>query len=308
MTIDPRHLSNLLAVANYGSFNKAAAALGISQPALSNSISRLERRLGFKVLDRTRRGCAVNEYGRILLQSARTVEALIDQTAEALRLKRLGIAGPLRVGATPSMLLKFMPDVMASVLKNEEPVQISVVEGLDDQLLPALRSGDLDLVLGPTADSALPADLIEEVLFSDTFSIGVGPRNPLANRRIVSLRELTNSPWVLPGPGSAYRRYVEALFMAAKLPWPADSVVSDNLQLVESIVASTNRVTVVTQVQASTHNFWRLKTIPLRGAGRRSLSIKWRRAGELSELGQRIVRAAHQVAAVHQQLGRRAQV
>jgi LysR family transcriptional regulator, regulator for genes of the gallate degradation pathway len=305
MKIDPRHLVNLLAIADYGSFNRAAAAKGLSQPALSNSIAQLERRLGYPVLHRTRRGSEVNEYGQILLQGARTVEALLSQTAEQLRMRRLGIDGPLRIGSTPSMTLKFMPDLMSLVLKSGEAVQISLTDGLDDQLLPALQGGDLDLVLGPASGAALVSDLTEEPLFDDSFSIGIGPKNELAKRRSVSLTELRDYPWVLPGPGSAYRRYLEALFMTAGVPWPSDSIVSNNLQLVESIVTQANRITVVTQLQVFAHNFWRMRTIPLRGAGRRALSIKWRRAGALTPLAKKVVQLAHVVAAKCQEAERR---
>ena len=77
MAIDPRQLANLLAVAKHGSFNRAAAALGLSQPALSNSIRQLERRLGVSVLDRTSSGSTLNEFGNILIRQAQTVEALL---------------------------------------------------------------------------------------------------------------------------------------------------------------------------------------------------------------------------------------
>ena len=300
MKIDPRHLVNLLAVATHGSFNRAAQARGLSQPALSNSIAQLERRLGFPVLERTRRGSEVNEYGKILLQGARTIEELLTQTTEQVRLKRLGVSGPLRIGATPSMTLKFMPDLMSSLLKSEGTVQISLTEGLDDELIPALQGGRLDLVLAPGSGAALPPDLLEEALFDDSFRVGVGPKNPLAKRRSLSLLELREAPWVLPGPGSAYRRHVEALFVAAGVSWPTDSIVSNSLPLVESIVTLTNRVTIVTQLQATVHNFWRMRAIALRGAGRRTLSIKWRRAGALSPLAAHVVQMAHQVAASYQ--------
>jgi LysR family transcriptional regulator of gallate degradation len=297
MKIDPRHLVNLLAVANHGSFNRAAAARGLSQPALSNSIAQLERRLGFSVLNRSRRGSEVNEYGRILLQGARTIEALLAQTAEQVRLKRLGIAGPLRIGATPSMTLKFMPDLMVRLLHDQAAVQISITEGLDDELLPALQSGSLDLVLSPASGSALPRDLIEQALFDDSFGIGVGPKHALAKRRSLTLSELSDYPWVLPGPGSAYRRHVDALFLSAGVSWPQNSIVSNSLPLVESIVTRTNRVTVVTRLQATMHNFWRLRAIPLRSGGQRTLSIVSRRAGQLSEQAARVVQMAHELAA-----------
>jgi DNA-binding transcriptional LysR family regulator len=294
-----------LAVADHGSFNRAAAARGLSQPALSNSIAQLERRLGIRVLDRTRRGSQVNDFGKILLEGARTVDAVLKQTAERVRLKHLGVSGPLRIGSTPSMTLKFLPDLMAILLKDSGAVQISITEGLDDQLVPALQAGELDLVLGPSFGSALPSDLIEDELFYDSFSIAVGPRHALAKRRSLLLAELKDQPWVLPGPGSAYRRHVEALFLNAGVSWPADSVVSNSLPLVESIVTLTNRVTVITRLQAIAHNFWRIRAIPLRGAGVRTLSVKWRRAGDMPPLANRLMQIAHELAASYQEVQRK---
>ena len=304
-TIDPRHLVNLLAVANYGSFNRAAAARGLSQPALSNSIALLERKLGLSVLTRTRRGSEVNEYGKILLRSAQTLEALLAQTAELVRNKQLGVEGPLRIGASPSITLKFLPELMSRVLRSQTAVQVSLVEGLDDQLISGLQAGAFDLVLGTFLGNSLPADLTEEPLFADSFGIGVGQKHPLAKRRSVSLTELRDHPWVLPGPGSAYRRHVEAIFQTAGVPWPVDTVVCNSLALVESIVTQTGRVTVVTQLQTTMHNFWRLRTITLRGGGQRTLSIKWRRAGQLTPLAARVVKLAHEVAVTYEAAERR---
>lgn len=256
-------------------------------------------------MDRTRRGSQVNDFGKILLEGARTVDAVLKQTAERVRLKHLGVSGPLRIGSTPSMTLKFLPDLMAILLKDSGAVQISITEGLDDQLVPALQAGELDLVLGPSFGSALPSDLIEDELFYDSFSIAVGPRHALAKRRSLLLAELKDQPWVLPGPGSAYRRHVEALFLNAGVSWPADSVVSNSLPLVESIVTLTNRVTVITRLQAIAHNFWRIRAIPLRGAGVRTLSVKWRRAGDMPPLANRLMQIAHELAASYQEVQRK---
>jgi hypothetical protein len=60
-------------------------------------------------------------------------------------------------------------------------------------------------------------------------------------------------------------------------------------------------VTVITRLQTSAHNFWRIRAIPLRGAGRRTLSVKWRRAGDMSPLARRLVYLAHEVAASYQE-------
>lgn len=301
MAIDPKHLANLLAVAQHGSFNRAATARGISQPALSNSIAQLERKLGVKVLDRTRRGSELNEFGKLLVHGAQTIEAVLLQTHEQLRLKKLGIEGPLRIGATPSLTLKFLPDLMTELLKQTPPVEITLTEGLDDQLLPALQAGELDLMLGPISGVfSAPNDVVEDALFDDPFGIGIGPQNALSKRKSLTLAELQNQPWVLPPPGSAYRRHVESLFVAEGVNWPANTVITSSLSLVEAIVTQSNRITLITELQAALHNTWRIRAIPLRSGGKRTVGIRWRRAGQLSALAKRAVQIAHDLAHSYQ--------
>jgi DNA-binding transcriptional LysR family regulator len=307
MKIDPRQLLNLLAIAEFGSFNRAAAARGLSQPALSHSIAQLERRLGFEVLDRTHRGSAVNEYGQILLQGARCLEAQIAHTIEAVQLKRLGVCGTLRIGATPSMMCKFMPDLMVNLLNGSDALQICITEGLDDTLVPALRDGFLDLILGPLVGAELPPDLTELPLFDDDFCIGVASKHELAKRKSLSLSELQDFPWILPCPGSAYRRYVESLFLTAGLQWPANSVQCDTLSLAEFIVNNTNRITVVTRLQAARHNASDMRAIAIKGGGRRTLAVLWRRACHLSPLAAKFVQAAEQLATSYRPSSRKLQ-
>lgn len=294
--IDPRHLANLLSIAKHGSFNRAAAARGISQPALSNSIAQLERRLGVQVLDRTRRGSELNEFGKILVRNASVIDAVLQHTVEEVRLKRLGVEGPLRIGVVPSLAIKFIPDVLALLLKQHQNLSVTVVEGLDDQLLPALLTGELDLVLGPLAGVfPSPPEIAEEELFQDRFAIGVGPHHALRSRRSVTLTELRDHPWILPLPGNSYRRHIEALFMTEGVPWPDNCVLTSSLVLVESLLAQSDRVTMITELQATMQNTWRIRSIPLKGGGQRTIGFKWRRSANLSGLASQFVECAHQI-------------
>jgi LysR family transcriptional regulator, regulator for genes of the gallate degradation pathway len=296
VNIDPRYLANLLSIAKHGSFNRAAMACGISQPALSNSIAQLERRLGVQVLDRSRRGSQLNDFGKILVRNAEVIEAVLQQTADEVRLKRMGIEGPLRVGVVPSLMAKFMPDLMAVLLRQHQSISITVVEGLDDQLSPALLSGSLDLVLGPLA-GIFPAseEIVEDALFEDPFSIGVGPSHPLKDRRSVSLSELRDAPWILPLPGNNYRRHIEALFMTEGVPWPSNCVHTSSLTLVESVLAKTDRIAMITELQANMQNIWRIRSIPLKGGGKRMMGLKWRKAGKPSAAVSHFAQIAHDV-------------
>ena len=296
MNIESRYLANLLSIAEHGSFNRAAAARSISQPALSNSIAQLERRLGVKVLDRTRRGSQLNEYGEVLVRTAKIIDAVLQQAVEEVRLKRMGIEGPLRIGVVPSLAIKFMPDVMADFLKHHRTLSVTLVEGLDDLLLPALLSGELDLVVGPVAGVfPAPPEIIEEELFEDPFSIGVGPNHPLRDRRVLTLTELRDSPWILPLTANSYRRHIEALFMAEGVAWPENCILTSSLSLVESILAQSDRVTMITRLQATMQNTWKIRSIPLKGGGSRTIGVKWRRAGAQSKLAAGFVQIARDV-------------
>jgi LysR family transcriptional regulator of gallate degradation len=297
MKIDPRQLANLMSIAEHGSFNRAAAARGMSQPALSNSIAQLERRLGVEVLSRTRRGSELTDMGRILLRGAETIDAVLAQTSEEVRLKRVGVEGPLRIGVVPSVTLKLMPDVFALLLRRHPSIELTFTEGLDDQLLPSLQAGQLDLVVGPLAGVfPAPTDVVEDALFDDPFSIGVGPEHPLRNRGSLTLAELRDAPWVLPLPGNSYRRHIEALFMTAGVPWPSNCVMTSSLTLVESIVAQTDRVTIITELQSIIQNTWRLRSVPLKGGGKRTIGIKWRKAAKPSAIAANFIQIAHEVA------------
>jgi LysR family pca operon transcriptional activator len=293
MKIDPRQLANLLSVAEHGSFNRAAAAQGLSQPALSNSIAQLERKLGVKVLDRGRRGSQLNDIGRILARNARTIDHVLRQAAEEVRHRRMGVEGPLRIGCAPSLALKFLPAVLSRFLDGCSGIAVTVIEGLDDELLPALQSGDLELVLGPLAGVLPgPVDIVEHPLFEDRFGVCVGPRHILRSRKTVALAELGNCRWILPLPGNAYRRHVEALFMTQGIPWPENCLTTSSLGLIESIVSQSDFVTIATELQTSTQNPWRLRLVPLKGAGQRTVGLKWRKAGDLSDSAAKFVQIA----------------
>jgi LysR family transcriptional regulator, regulator for genes of the gallate degradation pathway len=293
MAIDPRQLANLLAVAQHGSFNRAAAARGLSQPALSGSIALLERRLGVTVLERSSTGSTLNEFGRILVRQAQTVEALLVQAGEEVRLRKLGIDGPLRIGATPSLMLKFVPDVTTRLLQENKTAAISVTEGLDDQLLPALRTGHLDFIFGPVSDTGdETSDIAEEPLFKDAYSIGVRPNHALSRHRSLSLSQLRDAAWVLPGPGNTLRRHIEAIFLAANVPWPSNCVTTTSLTLIESILARTDHLTLITGIL---RHAWRVRSIPLKGAGVRTIGIKYRQSAQLSPLAQRVKQIAHEL-------------
>jgi DNA-binding transcriptional LysR family regulator len=129
MDIDPRHLRILLAIAEQGSFTRAAAAQSISQPAMSSAIALLEKQLGVRVLDRGRHGARLNAFGQILIRHARGLNAQLDQAKAEIDLKRLGHDGPLLIGGTPVTLIELVPAAIASLSPGAPRIAITVTEG-----------------------------------------------------------------------------------------------------------------------------------------------------------------------------------
>src|SRR5690349_14158367 len=94
-SIDPRRLIELLRIAQHGSFTKAAESLSVSQPALSRSISILERSLGVELLKRTRNGADLTKLGSHLVSYAQALDALLVRAAEDTRKNKVGLQGSI---------------------------------------------------------------------------------------------------------------------------------------------------------------------------------------------------------------------
>lgn len=276
MAVDAGQIANLLAIAKYGSFTRAAAEKGMSQPALSNSIALLEQRLGVQVLERSRRGSCLTPYGEILVRRAEGVFSLLSDAETEVRHYANGVNGPLRIGATPSVLASLVPKALGRLVRAAGAVDIEIVDGLDDTLVPMLRSGSIDIIVGPVAEMFRGAsDVVEEVLLEDPFAIAAGPQSAFHRSESLTLPELAEARWILPRRGSTYRRHVEAMFMTQNVAWPMDCILANSLAVLESLVRETDRITLVSKIQigAGSQGF---AVIPLAGAGHRTIGFKMR--------------------------------
>lgn len=291
MAVEASQIANLLAIARHGSFTRAAAEKGMSQPALSNSIALLEQRLGVQVLERSRRGSTLTAFGEILVRRAEGVQSLLSDAEAEVRSHAMGISGPLRIGATPSVLASLLPNALRLLDKSQTPLDLEIVDGLDGRLVPMLRSGKIDIIVGPV-DEMLGGtdDVIEAVLFDDPFWLAAGPASPFYDAKSLSLGQLADAPWALPREGSTYRRHVEALFMTAGVAWPRDCILVNALPLLESLVTHTSRITLVSRAQL-TQPPQPFRVITLQGAGGRRIGYKLRRGARTGPLTLQFIEA-----------------
>lgn len=146
-SLDTRLMRYLLAIADAGSLTHAAEALGVAQPALSQAINRLEAELGVRLFDRSRRGAALTEAGRAIIDDVRASLALATSATQRARAIAGGKAGRLHIGFVTHAVYDVLPSALR-LLRTEFPgVEVELSEMGNADQLTALEQGAIDLAL-----------------------------------------------------------------------------------------------------------------------------------------------------------------
>lgn len=190
-----RDLQYVVALAECGSFSRAAETCAITQPALSERIKRIETQLGVELFERSKGGVKVTPVGERLVLKARE---LLDDAAEIddiVASSREPLSGPLRVGIITTLGPYLMPLVLPSLRQRYPQLELVLQEGLTETLLTGLQSGALDVVI---ASAPLQASGIRQIeLFKEPFVLAVPSKHALASQGVVNAGDLRGNDMVL---------------------------------------------------------------------------------------------------------------
>lgn len=195
MTLDLRQLRHLLALADHGSFGRAAAALGMTQPALSRSMQGLEQEVGAPLFERSKAGVVPTDEGRMLIVRARAVVHAADELdGEVLRRKVPG-AGQLAIGAGPYPGETIVPAALARFVATHPLVRVRVLlRGDWDELLRRLRAREVDFLVCEISTLGDERDLEVEPLPPHPLFFVARRGHPLAQRARVRAASLFAYP------------------------------------------------------------------------------------------------------------------
>lgn len=247
--LKPRHLQLLVALDSFRHIGRAAASLNLSQPAVSLSLGEMERGLGLTLFERHARGVTPNAYGECLVRHARQMLAGLEQAREELQALQAGTAGKVRVGALPAVTTALLPRALVAYKRDFPAGQVMVSEGSMDSLLPQLRSGNLDLLVGRLT-SRMADDLTEEVLYDGLNAVVVRQGHPLARRRRLQWPHLQDYPWVLPPVGSLAREPLEVALRQHQMALPADAVETLSISVITGYLQHTLAVGLLSRLVA----------------------------------------------------------
>jgi LysR family transcriptional regulator of abg operon len=169
---------------------------------------------------------------------------------------------------------------------------LHIIERSDEQLTELLRRGQVEVAVVTTGIEPPPDDIEERSIARDPFALIVGRAHD-ALGPTVSLHQMATMGWVLPHAGGAFRRQVDALFLAAEAPLPVDVIHCDSLLTSMAIVRRGARVTVLPRgVAAAELSMGVLRAIPIIDAQiNRSVGIRTLKDHHLSDLGRQFVAA-----------------
>jgi DNA-binding transcriptional LysR family regulator len=137
------------------------------------------------------------------------------------------------------------------MLKEKTPQTIVIVhEGSMESMLPELRRGTVDLIVGRLTGRDASGDFSEETLYEGHNVVVVGPRHPLARRRRLAWEELAGFPWVLPPVGSLSREPLENVFQKHGIGIPADCVETMSIDVITGYLQLTRAIGLLSQVVA----------------------------------------------------------
>src|SRR6478609_7672609 len=148
MGLELRHLIALKAVADEGSFGRAATKLGYTQSAISQQIAVLERIVGQRLVERPGgpRPISITEAGRLLLTHADGIAARLRAAQADLSALSAGDAGPLRIGTYQSVGARLLPTLLRAFKTDWPKIDVTLVESADDnELLALVERGEVDL-------------------------------------------------------------------------------------------------------------------------------------------------------------------
>lgn len=210
--MDTSTLQAFLAVAESGSFSKAAAQLYLTQSAVSKRIALLEEQLGSKLFDRIGRSISVTEAGNELLPRARDILLQFDDAKRAINNISSGeIMGTLSFAASHHISLHRLPDYLRRFSEECPDVELDLRFEESEVAYEGVLKGDLELALitlSPDPDE----NIHSEIIWDDLLQYVVSEDHPLATSSEITLTELTAYNAILPGANTFTRTLVEQLF------------------------------------------------------------------------------------------------
>ncbi|MDN8618238.1 LysR family transcriptional regulator [Variovorax ginsengisoli] len=236
MTFDLQHLIAFNAIVSSGSLGRAAAALNVTQPALSRTIRRLEEQAGAPLFERHSKGMELTEVGRALQPHAVLLQRESEHANEDIK-AMLGLAkGTIRVGAVGSIACLVLPLAIGATCEKWPNLQVQIIEGVWDRLANALVSHEIDLALGVDIEDTDEIVAVKDCRWEDTSYVVAGRRHPLRKEPKLKLSDTLSERWAILPKGTGPFEHMKKVFSRQNLALPNVVVETRSVTALKSLI------------------------------------------------------------------------
>ena len=243
--MDHRKVQFFLAAVRCGSLTEAAAELGVSQPALSKSIRALEKQLGVPLIERGRFGVVATAFGEALRYHGQVVEAEFRHALGEIDALKGAQRGHVILGCGPTEATRLLPMALNRVQQGRPELRVTVLYGLNESLMPAVKQGDVDFALSSVPGRTQDPDLLHETLFTESAVVVARADHPLARLRQISPAQLAQQLWVLPRQRELERQAFDDYFRGHGIAPPTAWVETTSTVLMKSMVMQSDALTFI---------------------------------------------------------------
>jgi LysR family transcriptional regulator, regulator for genes of the gallate degradation pathway len=260
-----------IAVYNQTTVSQAAVSLGIKQPSISRSLSRLELRLKQALFERRSFELRATQVGQKLVVPFKLMFRELDQAREEIKLDLGNRTGQVVLGCLPPTRARLVPDAILALISEYPEVNVRVIDGIFPALFAMLMHGEMDILVGTLRDP-LPEGTNAEFLLDDRVSIVVRPEHPLARKGAVTLEDCLRYDWILPNSSAPLRQFFNKVLQSHGYDSPKRYTEVDSIIVGRSLLCNSDRIAILSYFHVEQEVRWgRLSTLPLRlpDAGRK---------------------------------------
>ena len=237
-----RHIELLDALGDTLNVHRAAPRLNLSQSSTSKLLQEAEGIYGTRLFDRLPRGLRATTAGEVAIRWARLLLHQVGESVAEVHLVAAGASGRVRVGALPVAIPTLVNAVLQRVRADMPELVVTVTEGANEMLLPALARNELDMVLGRLSADTKTAVYVAERLYDEQVRLVVRKKHPLLRKHALSLKDLADAQWVLPPELAPMRWQLEQVLAEHGLHRPSPRTETTSQMLVEIILNQTDMV------------------------------------------------------------------
>jgi LysR family hydrogen peroxide-inducible transcriptional activator len=245
LSMEIHQLRYFVAVADEGSFSRAAAKVRVAQPSLSQQIRKLEAEVGQPLFDRLPRSVVLTEAGRCFIDYARQILASIGDARRCVDELKGEVAGTLAVGAIPTIAPYVLPDLVVTFQKHYPQVTLEIVEDVTSGITRRIEAGELDVALASTCQQS--PTLRRECLGKEPLLALVPEGHPLAKKTLVELDDLKSQRFLLLHEMHCLSQQVNHLLESRRLR-PEIALAGSQLSTIANMVAASIGVSIVPQL------------------------------------------------------------